>query len=448
MAPYKFEYMKFYDDLETISRPYSKINDPISRDFLLKIREIFKSEKGKWGMAISVGKENGLVKELSLGTHDENFSPEFYQKLQPLLHEIPKYLPHLLILSIRINKWKSIPSEFAELTELIEFSIGGNELSSIPPNLFDNMKNLKFIGYMGAKMTEIPSLTNNSFASLEDLSISNCHYLKKIPALDALVNLRWLEIKNSAIESLPDNIGDCYHLEEIKLTACPNLRKLPESISKLTSLRKFRIYECGLEELPKSLFKQPNPPIIPMNIWYCPICTTLTQEMRIELPPSIYVDPLHIPKSKLNSPLSESELDEPDIRSIAELEHVGHEDMTEAERDAWWNYISNFKIDDIKSKSYDDMTTTERDAWDSYIDKIDDEEKKKIENCLAYQTFMDFYKLVRDGELQMKKEKEEREKAKLKEEKENQENNVKEAREKEKKEEEKKSWTKIKIEEG
>ncbi|KAG6530868.1 hypothetical protein ZIOFF_004629 [Zingiber officinale] len=70
-----------------------------------------------------------------------------------------------------------------------------------------------------------------------------------------LKKIHVLELKNCALEELPDSIGKLIHLRSLNLSYNYTIRKLPESLCDLYNLQSLILNHSGLEELPGNIGK-------------------------------------------------------------------------------------------------------------------------------------------------------------------------------------------------
>ena len=88
-----------------------------------------------------------------------------------------------------------------------------------------------------------------------DLSDTN---IKKLPeSIGKLTNLKILDLSRANIEELPESIGKLTNLKILDLIRA-NIEELPESIGKLTNLKSLDLSGTNIEELPESIGKLTN----------------------------------------------------------------------------------------------------------------------------------------------------------------------------------------------
>ena len=91
--------------------------------------------------------------------------------------------------------------------------------------------------------------------AFEELDISDCRSLKKIPeGFDGLTSLKKLMMwRCEALEEFPPGLSNMCALEELDISDYRSLKKIPEGFGGLTSLKKLdikdvRLWRCFLPD--------------------------------------------------------------------------------------------------------------------------------------------------------------------------------------------------------
>jgi Leucine-rich repeat (LRR) protein len=92
--------------------------------------------------------------------------------------------------------------------------------------------------------------------SLQELNLSGCSSLQKLPTfigqLNALQDFNLSRCSN--LQELPTSIGQLHALQNLHLNDCLRLQELPTSIGQLHALQNLHLEECSsLQELPTSI---------------------------------------------------------------------------------------------------------------------------------------------------------------------------------------------------
>ncbi|QHO54527.1 putative disease resistance RPP13-like protein 1 isoform X1 [Arachis hypogaea] len=74
-------------------------------------------------------------------------------------------------------------------------------------------------------------------------------------SIGELIHLRYLDLSNTFVVTLPESLCDLYNLQTLKLSNCTNLKKLPYNMQNLVNLRHLDIEGTKLEEMPKGMGK-------------------------------------------------------------------------------------------------------------------------------------------------------------------------------------------------
>ncbi|ESQ41079.1 hypothetical protein EUTSA_v10012489mg [Eutrema salsugineum] len=118
-----------------------------------------------------------------------------------------------------------------------------------------------------------------SLRNLKWMDLSNSVYLKELPDLSTVTNLKTLYLNGCySLVKLPSTNGYTYNLQDLILTNCSSLTKLPSSIGHATNLQRLNLRRCSsLLELPASIGNATNLKDLILNY-----CSSL-----VELPASI-----------------------------------------------------------------------------------------------------------------------------------------------------------------
>nr|XP_025660958.2 putative disease resistance RPP13-like protein 1 [Arachis hypogaea] len=74
-------------------------------------------------------------------------------------------------------------------------------------------------------------------------------------SIGELIHLRYLNLSNTLVLTLPKSLDNLYNLQTLKLAECKKLKKLPSNMQNLVNLRHLDIGGTELEEMPKKMRK-------------------------------------------------------------------------------------------------------------------------------------------------------------------------------------------------
>ena len=149
----------------------------------------------------------------------------------------------------------SFPPEIYELADSLEIlDLSNNALSSLPDDL-PRLHKLRIVFCSNNLFTSLPAVLGNC----PELSMIGfkANQIREVPAQALPPKLRWLTLTDNAIESLPEELGDCTYLQKLML-AGNRLQSLPASLARCTQLELLRISANRLPSLPAWLQDLPR----------------------------------------------------------------------------------------------------------------------------------------------------------------------------------------------
>lgn len=170
---------------------------------------------------------------------------------------------------------KTLPDSFWKIYNLQHIDLSYCYNLEICPNsqTFGNLTELKYLNMKECKMLTISSETLGSITKLEYLCLPSCKRIEVLPPqvthqrfmlelsllcpglkelsrdIQELSNLKRLHLGSSALETLPETIGQLRSLEELELHFCHRLKCLPDSMTKLSQLKKLKMVKMANLEL-------------------------------------------------------------------------------------------------------------------------------------------------------------------------------------------------------
>lgn len=158
------------------------------------------------------------------------------------LEQLPKGLEHatsLKYLNLHENLLDDLPKELLNLTNIEEINIGGNKKMTTFPAVILEMKQLKKIELaFNEEIKALPTAINK----LENLEYLSCYMsgVADIPdELWELKRLRYVDLEESEVENLSNEVKKCTSLERLVLTQTP----IPEARKKaLENLLSCKVY--------------------------------------------------------------------------------------------------------------------------------------------------------------------------------------------------------------
>ncbi|KAL2658557.1 hypothetical protein AAZV13_03G031200 [Glycine max] len=91
---------------------------------------------------------------------------------------------------------------------------------------------------------------------LRVLSFCDFRSLDSLPdSIGKLIHLRYLDLSDSSVETLPKSLCNLYNLQTLKLRSCRKLTKLPSDMCNLVNLRHLEIFWTPIKEMPRGMSK-------------------------------------------------------------------------------------------------------------------------------------------------------------------------------------------------
>jgi predicted DNA-binding WGR domain protein len=172
-----------------------------------------KSTKNSFETAELCEKESGKLVAAKL--------KEGYEEVTLNFPDVPVYVLKKVQEAIE-NKVTELEVDISGSTELLKEICSMINLKKL------ELKNVKILPEDISKLKD-----------LERFEIEDSKGLKSIPKeIGQFIKLRYLQIEDTSIESLPDEIGNLSGLKNLRISGNTRLQSLPETIGKLTNLEK------------------------------------------------------------------------------------------------------------------------------------------------------------------------------------------------------------------
>jgi len=140
-------------------------------------------------------------------------------------------LEHLQVLNLAFNRLTELPQDFKRLVELTDLDLECNPLTALPDGFW-----------------ELSKLKNLSLEDTKLTSITGIHLLEALEELD---------LRDSQIAIIPEEIGKLSQLKILKVARCP-IKSLPATIAQLQNLELLYIGDIEGLQLPEWIVELPN----------------------------------------------------------------------------------------------------------------------------------------------------------------------------------------------
>ena len=161
------------------------------------------------------------------------------------------------------NKINKLPDNISQLRDLTSLTIANNRLTSLPPNIV-NLRNLRYLDLIGNPLTNLPNNIEN-LRNLERLKLGGNNLIESIVKLSTgIISLINLDLNNSDLETLPDEIGNLENLTSLTITK-NKLTSLPPDIDNLINLERLDLDDNSLTFLPPNISNLRNLKVLDLS---------------------------------------------------------------------------------------------------------------------------------------------------------------------------------------
>jgi internalin A len=144
----------------------------------------------------------------------------------------------------------TLPPEIAQLTNLRELALVGNQLTALPPEIAQ-LTNLRDLTLVGNQLITLPPEIAR-LANLQQLRLDGNQLTTLPPEITQLANLQQLRLGRNQLTTLPPEITQLANLRGLTLTG-NQLTTLPPEIARLTNLQQLWLDGNQLTTLPPEI---------------------------------------------------------------------------------------------------------------------------------------------------------------------------------------------------
>ncbi|QHO33140.1 Putative disease resistance protein [Arachis hypogaea] len=166
----------------------------------------------------------------------DDFSGEIYFKMHDLVHDLTQSISEQECICLEKHNLNDSSINPRHVV------FHGIDKEQFKKRAFEKAESLRTLYQLNSDEFPFTSRlipTNNSLRVL-------CIYSRKIPSFGSLSCLRYLELRDLDIKSLPASICNLHRLEILKLKKLSSLRRLPKHLTRMQNLRHLVIDECSL----------------------------------------------------------------------------------------------------------------------------------------------------------------------------------------------------------
>ncbi len=203
-----------------------------------------------------IGMDENAAETIAMQT-----AQQAYQNIQNMLkqHVVQQQMVRQAAETTQDDNWaKKIPhlSHFGYACDehrVIALYVGWRNIVNLP-ECIGNLEKLRYLNLENNKIETLPDNFGN-LKDLEELIIDRGNELLELPEnFDNLTKLRILKLSENKLKKLPRGFSKLVKLEEIEITG-NNLTELPEDIGNLQNLLQLHVRSNKISTIPTSLFK-------------------------------------------------------------------------------------------------------------------------------------------------------------------------------------------------
>lgn len=165
-------------------------------------------------------------------------------------------LKKLKILDLHKNLLTTVLESIGGLTELRTLRLDKNQLINLPESI-GSLLNLQELFIYGNKLTRLPE-SIGSLSNLVTLYAEENSLIDLPLSIYSLGNLRRLWLSNNALSKISTEIGKYRNLEYLNLGKNAQLTALPTTIGNLTNLKGLEIKDTAINAIPESFYSLRN----------------------------------------------------------------------------------------------------------------------------------------------------------------------------------------------